>query len=361
MPEPKHPRNASQPSSVDPTELLSRLDHSAAPDAIEPTVILRRDDLRRPASGSDRTVVEPPKARTRPIPERPSRPPAGPRPAAPSRPARAEPGPGLWQRLTAAVGGGGRRRPASVPAHGSDPRRPAGLSPTAKGALFALGGVVLAVFAVLGVIGVFRWLWPAEPTTTVTKNTPENPAVTTSIPVTTTPSTTWTMTIYRPEHGTVFVEGTSITCGSRGDKCAAELEDGFPVVLRQEPDATYQFLRYTGQCGDNGEVNMTKPLACSATFQKAVAANDKPAPAAPLPPGPPRPLNPGGTRGTPALPTAAQDHGNAAPGGNPDKSPKPDIEPPPPPPSGGAPVVAGEPRHLSVPRKSTRRTTSRCS
>jgi len=201
--------------------------------------------------------------------------------------------------------------------------------------------VVLAVFAVLGVIGVFRWLWPVEPTTTVTKSTPENPAVTTSIPVTTTPSTTWTMTIYRPEHGTVFVEGTSITCGSRGDKCAAELEDGFPVVLRQEPDATYQFLRYTGQCGDNGEVNMTKPLACSATFQKAVAANDKPAPAAPLPPGPPRPLNPGGTRGTPAPPTAAQDHGNAAPGGSPDKSPKPDIEPPPPPPSGGPPVVAG--------------------
>jgi hypothetical protein len=244
-------------------------------------------------------------------------------------PTRRESGPGLWQRLTGGGrGGAGRRPPNPYAARAADPRRPTGLSPTAKGALFALGGVVLAVFAVLGVIVAFKWMWPEKPDGTVTtRSGPEGP--TSSVPATTTtPVATWTMTIYKPDYGTVYVQGTPIACGSKGNECTAELEDGFPVVLRREPDAGYQFLRYTGQCGDNGEVSMTKALSCGATFQKALAVIDK-LPPPPTPPQvPQRPVNPGVARGT-DVPKGGQDQERARAGGPPDTTQNPPPRPAP--------------------------------
>jgi len=124
------------------------------------------------------------------------------------------------------------------------------------------------------------------------------------------------MTIFPPEHGTVLVEGTPIECGSLGKTCTAEIEDGQPITLRQEPDAGYQFLRYGGDCDANGEATMSRAMQCSGTFVKAVAS-EKPAPPSSLPPAAPRRPNPGDGKSTAAsvvepAPAASTPPGTAA-------------------------------------------------
>ena len=91
------------------------------------------------------------------------------------------------------------------------------------------------------------------------------------------PALTWTLTITRPEGGTILAAG-DIQCGSFAAACTAELPNGVPLTLHATPDTGYTFLAFTGDCAPSGNTSMTGPRTCGATFAPSTAALPAPRP-----------------------------------------------------------------------------------
>jgi|GEM_PF-1228235 len=80
-----------------------------------------------------------------------------------------------------------------------------------------------------------------------------------------TSSTTHTLTVTTPSHGSVTSNG-AIDCGNT---CTEELSSGSPVTLTAVPDSGYQFVSWAGDCsGTNNPLNfnLTADMTCSASF-----------------------------------------------------------------------------------------------
>jgi len=101
-----------------------------------------------------------------------------------------------------------------------------------------------------------------------------------------------------------------IVCGTLGNKCSATRPAGESVKLEAQADSGFVFQRFTGGCAPSGEMVMTGPRTCGATFgQNLTAVNQPPSPKPLSPPRRPEP--------------------------KPEANPTPvDIPPPPPTPSG---------------------------
>jgi hypothetical protein len=69
-----------------------------------------------------------------------------------------------------------------------------------------------------------------------------------------------------PTGGTL--EGVDILCGTKGSACSANVPDKVLAELRPTADADFTFMGFTGDCGPGGQVQMTGPRTCSATFSR---------------------------------------------------------------------------------------------
>ncbi len=83
----------------------------------------------------------------------------------------------------------------------------------------------------------------------------------------TTPSgpTQWTLTIIKPTGGTLIAAG-GIECGTMGSKCTTDVLDGVPVTVFARADPDFAFLSFTEGCAPSGNMMMTAPRTCGATF-----------------------------------------------------------------------------------------------
>jgi serine/threonine protein kinase len=74
----------------------------------------------------------------------------------------------------------------------------------------------------------------------------------------------YTLTILKPEGGTVATTG--LVCGSGGDACVSNFEDGRVLEFEAKPDEGFSFVAFTGDCAPGGRTMMTGPRSCGATF-----------------------------------------------------------------------------------------------
>jgi hypothetical protein len=347
-------------SAVDPTVLIERAERRPA-EYVEPTVMIQpepapwppRGDVHRAPPTSSR--LPQPVSDPTLIPSRKQPPPAPPR----SRGGRESSLQLLWLRLT----GRGGRAPSSSrqPRSASTSRRPdpGFWTPSTRGAVMVVGGLVVAALVIVGAIGLVRWLWPDGHTLTINKPTggtiigdgiecgtrgsacSANPAEGASVKLEAVPddkyvftgfkgdcapvgsllmtrprtcgatfepaaipaaAAEWPLTITKPTGGTIFVAG-GIVCGTLDSACSVKLPDGAPVTVKFEADPGHKFLQFTGDCASNGETTMTTARTCGATFaptgNAAVVDVTKPIP---LPKPRPRPEP---VHATPAAPPAA--------------------------------------------------------
>jgi len=334
--------NVPEATSVDPTVLIDRASSSAfqPPEYIEPTVVIQREDVER-YRGAPRAAAPPPPMP--PSPPRSSRSAPAPEPtvlipaksrtsASGSRTSEGFFRP-LWRRVTGAGSAPARRKSTAA-------RQPAGgfWTPTTRGIVMVLGGLVVASLFVVGIIGVVRAIWPGGHTLTFTKPTGGTvvgagiQCGTRGSDCVTTPSTetvelqpvadsgyvfsgfkgdcapsgrvvmsqprncgaafdpvgstlnsapvTWQLTILKPTGGTVVGSG-GLVCGVLGSTCAATLPDGEAVTLTVETATGFEFVQFTGDCNPkDGTTTMTAARTCSATFAPATnaRANDIPSP-----------------------------------------------------------------------------------
>ena len=334
--------NVPEATSVDPTVLIDRASSSAfqPPEYIEPTVVIQREDVER-YRGAPRAAAPPPPVP--PSPPRSSRSAPAPEPTVliPAKSRTSASGSQtsegffrpLWQRVTGAGSAPSRRKPAAA-------RQPPGgfWTPTTRGIVMVLGGLVVASLFVVGIIGVVRAIWPGGHTLTFTKPTGGTvvgggiECGTRGSDCVTTPSTetvelqpvadsgyvfsgfkgdcapsgrvvmsqprncgaafdpvgstlnsapvTWQLTILKPTGGTVVGSG-GLVCGVLGSTCAATLPDGEAVTLTVETATGFEFVQFTGDCNPkDGTTTMTAARTCSATFAPATnaRANDIPSP-----------------------------------------------------------------------------------
>ena len=372
--------NVPEATSVDPTVLIDRASSSAfqPPEYIEPTVVIQREDAER-YRGAPRAAAPPPP--TPPSSPRSSRSAPAPEPTVliPAKSRTSASGSQtsegffrpLWQRVTGARGAPSRRKPAAA-------RQPAAgfWTPTTRGIVMVLGGLVVASLFVVGIIGVVRAIWPGGHTLTFTKPTGGTvvgagiQCGTRGSDCVTTPSTetvelqpvadsgyvfsgfkgdcapsgrvvmsqprncgaafdpvgstlnsapvTWQLTILKPTGGTVVGSG-GLVCGVLGSTCAATLPDGEAVTLTVETATGFEFVQFTGDCNPkDGTTTMTAARTCSATFAPAAnaRANDIPAP-----PATPRTVRAGGESTGPR--TAPDRSSVTAAGQGPSASPGP--------------------------------------
>jgi List-Bact-rpt repeat protein len=229
---------ASEVISTDPTVLIGRAGRSAtASEGIEPTVLVRRDDVGHRSSDTDPRVSFPP------LPPRSStRSTAEPtmvgQPRGKSSSSRA--------KSTFSVGavlqslgdrlqrGTDRQRSSSTGRKGSTGSVLS--SPGARGAMLALGTVVVGALLVWILFAMVRWVFPAGQLLTITK----------------------------PVGGTL--KGPGIECGTGGVRCSTSVTKGEPIELDAQPDKDYVFSGYTGDCAPAGRTSMTEPRTCGATF-----------------------------------------------------------------------------------------------
>jgi hypothetical protein len=124
---------------------------------------------------------------------------------------------------------------------------------------------------------------------------------------------TWTLTVIKPTRGTLIAAG-GINCGTMGDACSAEYEDGRQIVVEARPDTGFERSVFLHDCAQPMLV-MTAPRSCGAMFVEKGRGGSGPRAEGPKPAPPP---------------TTAKPEAPAAP---------PPVIPPSEPPS--PPVVAG--------------------
>jgi len=322
------PAPGSEVISTDPTVLISRASNSQAPsDTIEPTVMVRRDDLGRRPADTDPRVAFPPLPPPRSGGRSTSEPTMIAQPKAKSTSSR--------QKSSFSLGGALQSIGERLQ-RGNDRQYRGGRTattgsmlstPGARGAIFALGTVVVGALLVWILYAAARSIWPAGQVLTITKpagGTIKGPGIECgtggtrcSTTVTTgevveldtqpdkdyvfsgytgdcapvgrtsmteprtcgatfdqvaTPAATATfrLTITKPEGGTVVGNG-GIYCGTSGAMCTADIPSGVPVSLKAEADDGYSFQQFTGECPSTGEMTMTSAKTCGATFMKSLS------------------------------------------------------------------------------------------
>jgi len=236
------PALGSEVVSTDPTILISRASGPAsAPESIEPTVMVRRDDPRFRSSDTDPRVtfppLPPPRTNTHPVSEPTIIGKPKPR-TSPSRPPKSSFSLGATFR---SLGDRFQRRDTRA---GQSSRSTGSVmgTPTARGALLAVGTVLVGALLVWGLFAAVRWVWP----------------------------TGQLLTINKPTGGTI--SGPGIECGSRGTKCSAMITTGEPIELSNTPDKGYVWSGYTGDCAPTGRTTMAGPHTCGATFDAVESA-----------------------------------------------------------------------------------------
>jgi hypothetical protein len=235
------PAPGSEVISTDPTVLISRAGGSQPmSDGIEPTVMVRRDDVGRRPADTDPRVTFPPLPSPRSSGRSTSEPTIVAQPRAKSTPSR--------QKSSFSLGGalqslGERLQRGTDRQHrtSSTGRTATGSvlsTPAARGAMLALGTVVVGALLVWILFAMVRWAWPAGQLLTITK----------------------------PVGGTV--KGPGIECGTGGIRCSTSITTGEPIELDAQPDKDYVFSGYTGDCAPVGRTSMTEPRTCGATFDR---------------------------------------------------------------------------------------------
>jgi List-Bact-rpt repeat protein len=230
--------------STDPTVLIGRASRSApVSEGIEPTVMVRRDQVgHRPADTDPRVSFPPlpPRSSSRSTSE-PTMVGQSRGKSASSRPKSSFSLGAALQSLGAWLQRGNDRHPRSSSA-GRKGSTGSGLSsPGARGAMLALGTVVVGALLVWILFAAVRWVFPAGQLLTITK----------------------------PTGGTIL--GPGIECGTGGSRCSASVKSGEAVELEPRPDKDYVFSGYTGDCAPAGRTSMTEPRTCGATFDPVAA------------------------------------------------------------------------------------------
>lgn len=388
--------------STDPTVLISRASLSQpAPDAIDPTIIASRADIRRRTDDTDAGRPAPlPAARPRPMPA----PAADQTVIGPAKP-RASSGQKAGFSLGAAlqslgqrVQGGQRPQRPAVPSRGGSP---AASRSGPSGAILALGTVAVGALLVIALLFIGRWVWPAGKVLTITKPTggtivgPGIECGTDGTKCSTTIATgdpielatrpdkdhvfsgytgdcapagrtamteartcgatfdqvagpaapaTFRLTITKPEGGTIVAAG-GILCGVNGSTCSADLPSGAPVTLKADAAEGFAWEQFTGDCPSTGEMAMTSPKTCGATFiRSATPINVGPPPSAtlarprPTPTPRPTPVAPPPTATAPTTPAPVPTN----PAGSPGATPTPTTATPTVPDKPAAPPISAE-------------------
>ena len=225
--------------STDPTVLIGRASRSApVSEGIEPTVMVRRDEVgHRPADTDPRVSFPPlpPRSNTRSTSEptmvgQPRAKSTSSRPKSSFSVGAALQSLGEWLQR----GNDRHARSSSTGRKGSTGSVLS--SPGARGAMLALGTVVVGALLVWILFAMVRWVFPAGQLLTITK----------------------------PVGGTL--KGPGIECGSGGVRCSTTITTGEPIELDAQPDKDYVFSGYTGDCAPAGRTAMTEPRTCGATF-----------------------------------------------------------------------------------------------
>ena len=129
---------------------------------------------------------------------------------------------------------------------------------------------------------------------------------------------TWTLTVTKPSRGTLIAAG-GINCGTMGDNCSAEYEDGRQVIVEARPDPGYERSAFLQDCAQPMVV-MTQPRACGATFVERGRGGTGPRAEGPRPAPPttgPKPEPP--VVPPPVIPTTEPPNGPVITGGGPVK------------------------------------------
>lgn len=95
------------------------------------------------------------------------------------------------------------------------------------------------------------------------------------LPMFFTPSARLTLTIQKPENGTLTAD-VGIRCGSRGDDCTVTLKEGDTVELQPLPDDGFVLGGYSGDCLPVGRTRMTGARTCGAVFEKLAPGHPGP-------------------------------------------------------------------------------------
>jgi len=229
--------------STDPTVLISRAGRSApVSDGIEPSVMVRRDDGRHRSGDTDPLASFPPlppRSSTRST----SEPTMVAQPRARTTSSRAKSSFSVGAALQSL---GERLQRGNDRNQRSSAGRKASTgsvlsSPGARGAMLAVGTVVVGALLVWLLFTAVRWVWPAGQLLTITK----------------------------PTGGTIV--GPGIECGTGGSRCSTRVKSGEPIELDPRPDKDYVFSGYTGDCAPAGRTSMTEPRTCGATFDRVAA------------------------------------------------------------------------------------------
>ena len=239
------PAVGSEVVSTDPTVLISRASGSApVSEGIEPTVMVRRDDMGRRPADTDPRVTFPPLPPPRSTTRSTSEPTIIAQPRGKSTSSRSKSsfsvGSAL-QSLGERLQRGSDRHQRSSSTGRTASTGPMLSTPAARGAMLALGTVVVGALFVWLLFAMVRWVWPPGQLLTITK----------------------------PTGGTIV--GPGIECGSGGSRCSTNVKSGDPVELDTRPDRDYVFSGYTGDCAPAGRTSMTEPRICGATFDRVVA------------------------------------------------------------------------------------------
>jgi serine/threonine protein kinase len=80
------------------------------------------------------------------------------------------------------------------------------------------------------------------------------------------PVPTFTLTVVKATGGTII--GPGIQCGTMGDECQAEVEQGKAIKLTGLADPDFTAKGFTGECARSGDAIMNQARRCSALFMK---------------------------------------------------------------------------------------------
>lgn len=366
------PAPGSEVVSTDPTVLISRASRSpTVSEGIEPTVMVRREDMNRRPTDTDPRVTFPPLPPPRSGGHSTSEPTIVAQSKAKSGSSRPKSSSfslgAALQSLGERLQGGGDRRQRS-----SSTKRTASTgsvlsTPLGRGAMIALGTVVVGAFLVWILVAMVRWISPANQLLTITPPTggtvrapgiecgsggndcsapfstgdtveltpvadkgyvfsgytgscaptgrvlmseARTCGVTFGHPEGAAPPPTFRLTISKPVGGTIVGNG-GILCGSNGSTCSADIPSGLPVSLKAESDDGFEWQQFTGDCPSTGEMTMTSAKMCGATFIKSAVPINQVRPPSAVDNRPPRPK--------PSAPIAVAPAPIATPGPSPTK------------------------------------------